>query len=582
MKNLPPIYTEKTECQDCYKCLRECPLKSIGVADGTATILLEDCVFCGKCTRICPANAKRIRNDLPKVKDLFTQGRPVYASIAPSVLTEFPTTALPILFSSIRALGFAAVEETAHGADMASQAVMREMKAKSSTQKLFISTACPSIVAFIKRYMPKFAQYLTEAPSPLYFHASSLREKYGQEISVVFIGPCAAKKCESDEWPEVVSAAIGFSDLNQWFADVGIDLTNMKEEPLAELEDRPAKGLLYPFDSGMCLSLKSLGIEQEVPDVRCLHLSGLEDVKSALESLDVENLSQPVFLELLACKGGCINGPMTKKSGDILGKQLLLEAYEANLHDRTPRLPLSLSIKWQPKVVANDEMVSVERTQEALHSVGKYQPEDELNCSGCGYDSCRDFAKALAQGKAEKTMCVSYMKKLAQKKADGLMRSIPSGVVIVDSDLIVMESNERFAKMLGGEVEQLFMDCPGLGGAVLKSIINVDDYLLTVLNTPGIDLVTQNINYGDKIFHASFFTIQKGAAAGIIFQDFTVPWIRRDRIIEQAQKVIEKNVSTVQQIAYLLGENAAETEVILNSMIQSFSQKDDLAENTGE
>lgn len=568
-----PIFTEKTECQDCYKCVRGCPLKSIQVSDGAATILLDECVYCGHCTQICPSKAKRIRNDLDSVKALIAGPVPVYASLAPAFVAEFSGIAPETLAGALHKLGFAGVSETAHGADWVSQSIVREIGKKFPKQKMFISTACPSIVRYIEHHAPAFVPYLADSASPLHAHATRLREKLG-DIRVVFIGPCAAKKSESDHHPDVIDAAIGFTELASWFAETGIDLTAISEnERHSLLLGRPAKGLLYPFDSGMCRSVESV-LTPEIPTPQVISLSGLPGVIRALNGFDPAKLERPLFLELLACEGGCVNGPMMRRRDSLFSKQLEIEQH-ANQHGaiEISEKVEAATLPWFSKPLNSAGRISAEKITQCLHSVGKFQPEDELNCSGCGYDSCRDFARALAVGKAEKTMCVSYMRNLAQKKATGIMETMPSGVAMINTQLTVMECNPQFARILGSETERLYQLCPGLADAQLETLIpGIGDYVSSVLHDKAVNHVSRTVRIGSVIIQVRIFVIEKGVLAGIIIQDCTVPQIQRDRIIEQARKVIENNLSTVQNIAFLLGENAAESEVILNSIMETFAE----------
>lgn len=565
-----PVYTEKTECQDCYKCLRACPLKSIGVSGGAATILLGECVYCGLCTKVCPSKAKRIRNDLDRVKAMLNGSKPVYLSLAPAVAADFAGTPPEAIAGAMRKLGFAGVSETAHGADMVSRSVIRQISKEYPARKLFISTACPAIVRLIERHLPAFVPYLIDSASPLHAHAAYLKAQFG-DIRVVFAGPCAAKKLESDRYPDVIQAAVGFTELTAWLAENGIDLTAFPEaERVPMTLGRPSKGLLYPFDSGMCRSVESLADEGDVTP-QYMSVSGLSAVERALSGFDPASLTRPLFLELLACEGGCVNGPMMRRSGSLLTKQIEVEHHAAQYGVEKPVVAADAAcLGWNAEPVEKI-FVSAEQMTHGLRSVGKQHPEDELNCSGCGYDSCRDFARALALGKAEKTMCVSYMRNLAQKKASGLMNSMPSGVAIVNAEMTVVECNYPFAKILGPETENLYKVCPGLGDAQIESLFpGLSDYIEAVLTDREVNHVFRTLKLGNQIINARVFVIEKGVLAGVIIFDCTVPHIQRDRIIEQARKVIESNLTTVQNIAFLLGENAAESEVILNSMIETF------------
>jgi PAS domain-containing protein len=236
----------------------------------------------------------------------------------------------------------------------------------------------------------------------------------------------------------------------------------------------------------------------------------------------------------------------------------------------SPDIKDTLPVEAPPKVKHTEEEI-----REALRTVGKYSSTDEVNCASCGYDTCRAFAEAMLDNRAEKTMCVSYMRKLAQKKANGLIKAIPGGVVIADKNLKIVECNENFARLLGSDVLKMYEIKPGMEGADLDKLAGFARFFSDVISSNGPDVIDRDVREGKKIFHVSVFSIEKESIAGGVIEDVTAPQVQKHRIISQAKKVIDKNLSVVQQIAFLLGENAAESEAILNSIIESFSEDED-------
>lgn len=567
---LSPVYTQKTQCQDCYKCLRECPLKSIRVSEGVATIDGEDCVYCGHCTLICPAKAKRVRNDVPRLNTLLNSGEEIWLSLAPSFVAEFGDIEPEVLVGALKKLGFAGVSETALGADFVSRDIARQTR-EHPEQKLFISTACPSVVRYIERYVPNLFPYLVKCGSPLQLHSEFLRKELKRPIKVVFAGPCAAKKMESDRWPDAVALSLGFNEIRQLLEENEIkfsEITSAERAPF--FPTRPSMGMMYPVDSGMCRSIQSFQGEMS-EKLMYKSVSGLPTIIETFQGFNPDLLENPLFLELLACPGGCINGPMISKHLSLLSREVNVEsAY--NRYQKSP-LPYTVeyAVNYDLSPIQLPE-ITPEIMTEALHQIGKYAPEDELNCSGCGYDSCRDFARALIQGRAEKNMCVSYMRKLANKKASMLMQSMPTGVALINRALAIVESNENFAKLLGEEAKYLFEITPGMEGAQLDKLFpEAIPYIKEMLENSKHEAVRTVVRKDKKVYQLTIFNIEKDELVGLFIQDCTDPYIRRDRVIEQARTVIEKNLSTVQNIAFLLGENAAESESILNSMIENFS-----------
>ncbi len=579
MNQLLPVYTEPTECQDCYKCVRQCPVKAIKVEQGHAMIMGDLCIICGRCVINCPSHAKRMRDDLPKARQFLSLKEKVIVSLAPSFVSDFPEYSPQQMIWGLKKLGFTGVSETAIGADLVSAQITKDIQKTldgQSDQHLFLSSACPTTVEYIKHVMPDLVPYITDRSSPLLTHARFLKEQYGENTAVVFIGPCMSKKREADVFPEI-DISLTFSDLRQWFSTEGVDPLQMPEESTENdfIPFRAAKGSLYPIDGGMIASMKRY---HSLDGVRAMAVTGVDEFAATLAGLHKEKLSEPLFIEMLACPGGCINGPACTLKRSTAIKRVNLVDYTQSAPERlseeviraSPDLSGTVPVEYQAPSTIGEEKI-----QTALRSVGKYTKSDELNCASCGYDTCRDFVQAMIENRAEKTMCVSYMKKLAQKKANGLVQAIPSGVVIVNKKLHILECNPNFAKLMGNDVAEMYDAKPGLEGADLTRITDFYRFFSDVLAKNGPDVIDREVRYGKKIFHISVFSIEKEEVAGGVIEDITAPQIQKNRIVNQAKKVINKNLSVVQKIAFLLGENAAETESMLNSIIESFSESED-------
>lgn len=597
MNFLYPIYTEQTECQDCYKCVRHCPCKAIRVESGHAMVMPELCVLCGRCVTNCPARAKHVRDDLSRAKQLISLKEKVIVSLAPSFSSEFPELSPEQLIYALKSLGFWNVSETSIGADLVSADTAKTLceATKKEGEKLFLSSACPAVVEFIKQEIPQYSKYIMNKASPLLAHARFLKEKYGYDVGIVFIGPCIAKKREADVWKEI-DAAITFNDLRRWFehehilmdmiqkGTIASENTNSHNTKAFEIDscsfipERAAKGVLYPIDGGMIDAVKKYNTKDcNLDSVRMMAVSGINEIRKVLDDLHTKELTYPVFIEFLACTGGCINGPGSEKDSSTAFKRISVLEYADSSKERasTDIQNVKADLSGVLPVTSHQNPThSEDDIQGALRTVGKYSLEDELNCACCGYDTCRDFACAMLDKRAEKTMCLSYMRKLAQKKANGLIQAIPSGVVICDRHLNIVECNKNFAKLMGDEIEEMYAALPGLEGADLEKITNTARFFADVLDINGPDVIEREVREGKKIFHVTVFAIEKEEFAGGVIEDITAPQVQRNRIMTQAKKVIDKNLSVVQKIAFLLGENAAETESILNSIIDSFSADD--------
>jgi iron only hydrogenase large subunit-like protein len=560
-----PIYTEKTQCQDCYKCVRECPVKAIRVVDGSAQVMPEACILCGNCTEVCPVNAKKIRDDLMLAMDLLKKKQAVYVSLAPTFRTEFNGMNEAKLIGAILSLGFVGVSETALGAQVVSSACAQMLRERENP--LLISSACPSVVHLIEQYYPNLVPYITPVASPLQAHSTMLRELYGDDIGIVFIGPCIAKKNESTDSFDV---ALTFTDLRRWF---NLKSINWDEIPVNRhfVPEAAQEGGLYPIDGGMIEGIKYYNAPS---DTLFMSFSGVREIMEAFDEIDIKGFNHPVFVETLACVGGCVNGPGVSKRGSIAQKRYKVQTLTPLPQEARAEKSIKIAKEFHEREIRKGEHNKKEIAA-ALLRIGKKRAEEELNCGGCGYDTCKEFACALIEEKAEPAMCVSYLRKLAQNKAAALIKAMPSGVVIVDENLKSSKDNDRFISIIGGDASIISEADPDLEGAYLERLIDFHDLFADALRD-GTEVKIQDIRKGGKIIRLTLFSIQKHMVLGGILQDITEPVIQREQIIDKANEVMRKNLTTVQQIAFLLGENAADSEVLLSSIVQSFGNKDAL------
>jgi iron only hydrogenase large subunit-like protein len=567
MISLHPIYTEKTTCRDCYKCVRNCPVKAIRVEDHSAEIKVERCVSCGNCFKVCPANAKIIRNDLAWSRYLI-QNENVAASVAPSFIAEFPTISFKQLAAALTSLGFKYVSQAAAGA-----AVVNTLTAQflnHQTSGIYYSTSCPSVVETIAKYFPHLQASLIPVPSPMTVHARLLRQKLGEETKVIFIGPCASKKHEAELVNDSADAVITFAELREWFKLQKINIENTESQPqVIDFEEHLAAE--YPLHGGMISGLKPLLQNSKISLVSA---SGLDRIYQSLSKL-TDTHKGFLFCESLACDNGCLNGPgMTNTDSDFI-KAAHISTYAQSICAKTTdKIDLELKNKdniWSKLQALDNAAFSEEEMQEALHTVGKFAPDDELNCSGCGYNTCRDFARAMLQKNAEPEMCVSHMRKLATEKASALLQKIPYGVVMTNDKLEIVDCNEKFAEMIGGDVPMLFDANPGLKKADLTKLISFHRNFSSLLNS-GEENAEYDIRDTTGFYSLTVFTLQKSKLVCGILRNLQEPEIRRDMVVTRTQQVIQRNLEAVQQIATLLGENAAFTESMLNSIYEAFEQ----------
>ncbi len=567
MNKQHPVYTLINECHDCYRCVRDCPVKAIKIENNHASVIPEKCISCGTCVKVCPTNAKCVRNDLEKVKNLLISGKDVYISLAPSWRGVFEMSAQKMI-AILKRLGFKDVSETALGAQEVS--IKTAQMLNETEQGLWISSACPVIVDYIKLYKPEFSKYITPIGSPARTHAKMLKNIYGDNIAVVFIGPCIGKKKEADEPDGLIDLAITFEELKIWISDTLPDVSLIQKDENAHFVPVSAhEGSLYPIDGGMNETIRKIGIKE---NVQLLEICSIPAFERALNNLDADKINKPIFVEALACEGGCIGGPCisTDKASISMISDVLTKVKK---RDDIPKTPdCVVDYKYEPTGI-EESKYSLEEINKTLKKIGKHTAEDELNCGGCGYSSCRELAVALLDGVAEPSMCVSYMRKIAMRKAAAMLRCMPAAIVMVDNNMNILEANDSFMKMFTGDMYEIFKARPdGMTGAAIDRIVEFSDLFRTILKT-GKDLHKEHYSVGDRLYDINAFTIEQNEIVGAIITDVTQTETNREKISEKAKEVISKNISIVQEIACLLGEHMVETETLLNSIANDYDDK---------
>jgi len=589
MNKLSAIYTEKNNCQDCYKCVKNCPVKAIKLEDNSASVIPELCIYCGKCTQVCPANAKKVRDDLPVVRQALKKEK-IIVSLAPSYLSEYENVETNKVIAAFKEAGFYGVSETALGAEK----VALETKNWIDKQEngVYISSCCPSAVLLINKYYSEHSSAVAPILSPMVAHAKFLKEIY-PEAKVLFVGPCIAKKEEVTQYAEYIDYVLSFKDIKAFFEDIGIFFEFMKPtEDDVFIPIRANKGNLYPIDGGM-LTCMIDSINSDVDrinhnsnkkeSIRYMTFSGVKNLKEIMRDFDSMKTNGKTFIEVMTCDGGCIKGPVaiSKKSSaskrlNVLDK-VSVEPRNEEMLSKLNELDISTKYDFIKKI--EKEEYSLNQIYEALKMVNKKSEADELNCGGCGYDNCREFAKALIAGKAENDMCISYMRKIAQDKTNILLKKMPSGIVIVNDKLKVVDANKNFADILGDEVKMIFEANPGLYGADITKLIPYHNLFSQVLQT-GVDIIEQDIRDGERYYTLSVFSVQNHSLVCGIIKNLHAPEVRKDLVLNRTKEVIIENMKVVQQIAFLLGENASYTESMLNSILESHSNDKDVLNNT--
>jgi signal transduction histidine kinase/iron only hydrogenase large subunit-like protein len=405
------VSTIKEKCRRCYTCVRKCPAKAIKVEDGQAKVVAERCIACGSCIKVCRQEAKAIRDSTATVKDLFWNSREIIACLAPSFPAAFPLANPGQIITAVRNLGFTEVMEVAFGADLVAKAHARW--AKKTGDKLCISSPCPSLVLYIKKYFPSLVDHLAPIVSPMVAMGRVIKRSLRPGAKVVFIGPCIAKKEEIED-PEVagdVDAVLTFVELDRMFQEAGLVPERLPESssdgPL------PRLGRIFPVPGGL---LRSAAMKEDVCQNRILVTEGKEACTQILNEI-LEGSVEAKFMDLLFCEG-CINGPGFPNDLSFFSRKELVARYvqsrlNAEGEDRHradmrkfSRVPLKRSFSPEDRRLTTP---SPDIIREILRRTNKVHPEDELNCGACGYASCQEKASAVYWGLAENEMCLPYL-----------------------------------------------------------------------------------------------------------------------------------------------------------------------------
>lgn len=558
------IRLNKSNCKNCYKCIRNCPIKSIAYRDEQVHIIGDECIYCGTCLLVCPQNAKYINSDLPVVKEAIAAGEKLYVSLAPSYIAAFPQTGICEISSALKQLGFAHVEETAIGAEQVTREYGKLIR--KHRMKNIITTSCPSINLLIEKNYPALIPQLAPVVTPAIAHARMIKQIYGSRAKVVFIGPCISKKfeCIDPDNGNALFAVLTFDELAKWFDEQNVDLAE-KDGDCRTLNNTMPR--FYPAPGGIIKNLN----REERRTYECLSIDGVDRCIEILDSIIRENLSG-YFIEMNACRGGCLGGPVLKmmqasflKSKDMLIKNV--KHREEVPYALTEGTQAQFSKKFRSRSVKENSIDEAE-IQRVLASTGKTSPDKELNCGCCGYNSCREKAIAVIQGKADIHMCIPYMRELAESVSNTVVENTPTGILIINDHLLIDQYNPSAAKLLHLDENSL--------GKPVQNILPSPDFE-TVLKS-GINIVHHKQFYEalNLILEQTVVLVKNNQLMFVLLKDITSEEKMREnhlRMTEEtaafANEVIDKQMRVVQEIANLLGETTSETKVALMQLTKN-------------
>ncbi len=551
---------KKSNCKNCYKCIRHCPVKSIRFTGNQAYIIGNECIMCGQCFVVCPQDAKQIVDETEKVRVLLQSGDPVVVSLAPSFVANYEGAGIGAMRDALKQLGFYDVEETALGATVVKTEYERLLEEEK--RDIVISSCCHSVNLLIQKYFPAELKYLAEVLSPMQAHCRSIKERI-PGAKTVFVGPCVAKKDEAQYYDGIVDAVLTYDELTAWLKSENIEIRRETDS------EEKSRARFFPTTGGILKTMHT-----DLPGYTYMAIDGTENCMAALRDIEDGKIHH-CFIEMSACAGSCIGGPVMEKFHRAPVKDYAAVAAFAGKEDFEVSQPDPLELRKTFIAIEHKAKTPSEaEIKETLRQMGKEKPSDELNCGSCGYDSCREKAIAILQGKAEISMCLPYLKDKAESFSDTIVRNTPNGLIVLNEKLEVQQINRVALRILNIRYASDI-----LGDQVVR-IMEPGDFM-NVLSS-GRDIHNKRVYLAEyeKYVEETIVYDKEYRLLVCILRDVTEEESQREKkenisrqTVEIADRVVDKQMRIVQEIASLLGETAAETKIALTKLKESISDE---------
>ena len=555
-------------CKNCYKCIRNCPVKAIKVTNQQAQIIEEQCILCEKCIAVCPQHAKVEHNDIPELQKVIASGKKVIASVHPAYFARYGWKSIDDLEQCLKKMGFWKVVDAAEGAAMMKEKYTQFLK-NQQQKTMRISSNCPVVVRLIEKKYPHLTELLLPVYSIKQMHAVYLKEQYPDAV-LVYISPCISVMADAEEGQAQMDYVITFRELNNWMKDVS-------EKPKRSTGE---KGEVY-LSRMTAVSGGLIQAMQPVEEQKYLAVDGIEQCKKILKELKTGEY-EDYFIEMNACTNGCIGGGsyslnQEKKLLDALIaiKELSMEDgkpdYQKDYHMEVPEIPERRFIQeelYPGKAITKEQLTHV------LHEMGKYTKEDELNCGACGYDTCRAKAIAVIQGKAEVSMCIPYMREKQENYANIIIDAMPGLLVTIDYDFNIIQMNKAAQDLFDISRKKHLLGKPV--GEIM------DDYSMINMIAFNREIIQDCIYLGEqkRYIERVLTNDRKNKLILCIMKDVTKEKEREKRenrakadAVRMADKLAEEQLRIVHEIASLLGETAADTKVVIEELKQTILQE---------
>ncbi len=463
----PLIGHRKATCTECWGCVRVCPVRAIRVVDGRSEVIQEKCVACGLCVGECGAAAHQVRDDTPAVWDLLASRRTVVALLASEFIAAMhPMTPLAVE-RALAGLGFASVETAALGEEIVAMEYQRAYAREASL--FLIRSTCPVVVEFVRKYHPALAPALAPIVPPYVAQARLIRSLYGDDVAIVYVSPCYARKDEvyDEEFGGAIDAAIDFTELKRM---------------IAETERSVQRGVSQVTPTARPRILKEVSLTDGFPRETidgCFPGDGEVQVVRGLPVLDrllraiAAGDTAPTLIDALNCEG-CIDGPAVNPGMSLFAKRNVDRASRnavgvATVSTKTlvevlPKVDLVRSFRPSPVHVPRPSPAVVDAL---LAEAGFASRAETPDCGACGYPTCVEHAEAIFRGESSWEMCFPLQRRRLRSAEEAV-----SALVTVDEGTGVWNARAfdervalevaRFARY-GTPLSLVLLDVDGFG-----------------------------------------------------------------------------------------------------------------------
>ena len=554
---------DKLHCKNCYKCVRHCPVKAIEVKNHRAQINAAECILCGECTIICPQKTKGAISEVAQLREAIAAGESVIASLAPSAVAYFHCS-VESLQAALRKLKFAAAFETAEGAYL----VKTEYEKLIDEQpgQVWISSCCSSVNLLIGKYFPAALPHLAPVATPIQAHAKLLKERF-PAARIAFITPCVSKKAERYAIDSLIDYVVSFEELAELFREAGIVLT-----PDPGGDGKQYLSRKFPADGGIIATMaRSAGR-------RYVSVSGYNACVQAIRDIQDGRIAD-CFVEMSLCEGSCIGGPSFRRQElSLLGASLEIQRHSAAANYAEDfNLPCSSSLtrRFAPPPASAAPPPSAEQIAAVLRKMGKLSSADELNCGMCGYHSCREKAAAILAGKAEINMCLPYMSERAESFSNQIINITPNAIVTVDMDLKVQQINQAACEIFRLAPEDVLKQPVS---RILDEFSFVD---MIMQETKKVEKTAFLPEYNAYLQQVFLYDKESGMVV-CIMKNISRDRQKKNQALKKktqaaalADEIVDKQLRIVHEIASLLGETAAETQIAVHDLKAAIMMDDE-------